>query len=68
MLVWGNGGVPAFIVPSLCQSEVTPSTVSQPSHLQQAGAKVTLPAYLGPPELSQRSLRPGHLVHFTTMK
>lgn len=49
MLVWGDGGVPAFIVPSLCQSEVASSTMSQPSHLQQAGAKVTLPAYLGPP-------------------
>lgn len=49
MLVWGDGGVPAFIVPSLCQNEVASSTMSQPSHLQQAGAKVTLPAYLGPP-------------------
>lgn len=36
MLVWGNGGVPAFMVPSLCQSEVTPRTMSQASHLQQA--------------------------------
>lgn len=36
MLVWGDGGVPAFMVHFLRQSEVTPSTMSQPSHLQQA--------------------------------
>lgn len=48
MLVWGDGGVPTFIVPSLCQSEVAPRFMSQPSHLRQAGAKVTLSAYLGP--------------------
>lgn len=33
MLVWGHGGVPAFTVPSLCQSKVTPSTMSQPSQV-----------------------------------
>ena len=36
VLVGGEGGVPAFIKPSLRQSEVTPRTMSQPSHLQQA--------------------------------
>lgn len=49
MLVWGDGGVSAFMVPSLCQNEVTPSTMSQPSHLQQAlWGKATVTAYLGP--------------------
>lgn len=36
ILIRGRRGVPTFWEPSLCQSEVTPRTMSQPSHLQQA--------------------------------
>lgn len=36
MLVGGEGGVPAFMEPSLRHSEVTPRAMSQLSHLQQA--------------------------------
>lgn len=36
MMVGGKGGVSALMETSLHQNEVTPRTMSQPSHLQQA--------------------------------
>lgn len=61
ILIGGRRGVPTFWEPSLCQSEVTPRTMSQPSHLQQAlcGRELgpgTLPARS--PEASSYGLQP----------
>lgn len=72
MLLGGEGGVPAFMEPSLRQSEVTPRTMSQLSHLQQAlwGQELgplSLPSWglKASPYPLQPSLLPGNPVYLT---